>query len=180
MNQNPLPTASDDFLRELQTRLRRLSYTDNTIPTVSSDGLWGPQTEAAVRTFQRTRGLSETGQPDFETWNALLHAGEEDARHHSPCAALIPVRNPAVFDTLSDRPELVRMVQLLLRSVAEVCAFPHLVEVNGVYNEDTASAVAVVQQANGLVPTGRFDCDTWDALAVMYNLENAKGQCSAR
>lgn len=39
--------------------------------TVSVDGVWGPQTAAALREFQQERGLSATGELNTETLAAL-------------------------------------------------------------------------------------------------------------
>jgi peptidoglycan hydrolase-like protein with peptidoglycan-binding domain len=38
---------------------------------VTADGLYGPQTQAAVMQFQRQKGLNPTGIVDGGTWNAL-------------------------------------------------------------------------------------------------------------
>lgn len=38
------------------------------------DGKFGPKVDAALRSFQRGKGLTETGQADKATWQALLEA----------------------------------------------------------------------------------------------------------
>lgn len=50
----------------LQTRLIRLAYLDT-----AATGLFGPQTETAVRAFQAAEGLAETGRADVVTLAAL-------------------------------------------------------------------------------------------------------------
>ena len=39
---------------------------------VETDGIFGAETEAAVRQFQRTHGLTVDGVAGVKTWNALL------------------------------------------------------------------------------------------------------------
>lgn len=39
---------------------------------VDTDGIFGAETEAAVRQFQRTHGLTVDGVTGIQTWNALL------------------------------------------------------------------------------------------------------------
>lgn len=40
------------------------------------DGLFGPQTEAAVKAFQQLSGLPVTGMVDEETWQGLTGSPE--------------------------------------------------------------------------------------------------------
>ena len=59
-------------IEELQTYLHRISYEDPKIPRVIPDGIYGPDTTAAVRAFQTARGLSIDGLAGPETFRALL------------------------------------------------------------------------------------------------------------
>lgn len=42
------------------------------LPPVEPDGIYGPQTEQAVRAFQRYFGIDETGVVDQYTWNRIV------------------------------------------------------------------------------------------------------------
>ena len=55
----------------LQTLLNNARKTYNPIPALTTDGIFGAQTNTAVRTFQRYAGLSVDGIVGPATWNAL-------------------------------------------------------------------------------------------------------------
>jgi hypothetical protein len=59
-------TASDETVREAQSALNARGYDAGTV-----DGLWGPNTQSALRRFQADRGLAPTGTLDDETRTAL-------------------------------------------------------------------------------------------------------------
>ena len=56
---------------ELQQRLRNISKVHKDVPSVIPDGIFGEETENAVRAFQRKFGFSETGVVDFEIWDRI-------------------------------------------------------------------------------------------------------------
>ena len=60
--------ATGDKVRQLQQQLARISKTYAAIPTVTVDGVYGPATRQAVRTFQQVFGLPVTGVVDYNTW----------------------------------------------------------------------------------------------------------------
>jgi peptidoglycan hydrolase-like protein with peptidoglycan-binding domain len=105
---------------------------------VEVDGDFGEQTEAAVRDFQRAKGLAVDGVVGKETWNALwvtVQAGAE----------------------VSDA---VRAVQTLLNRHGQA------VEVDGEFGEQTEAAVRSFQRAKGLAVDGIVGDQTWTALAA--------------
>ena len=60
--------ASGDKVRQLQNQLNRIARNYPAIPTVTPDGIYGPATAEAVRTFQRIFKLPQTGVTDYATW----------------------------------------------------------------------------------------------------------------
>lgn len=63
--------ASGDKVRQLQQQLNRIAQNYPAIPTIVADGIYGPRTAQAVRTFQQIFGLPATGVTDFATWYAI-------------------------------------------------------------------------------------------------------------
>ena len=61
-------------VRELQYFLRFISEFESTVPTVRFDGIFGAETESAVRAFQSLYGLPVTGVVDTDTWVTLYRA----------------------------------------------------------------------------------------------------------
>lgn len=60
--------ASGDKVRQLQTQLNRIARNYPAVPTVTADGIYGPATAEAVRTFQGIFNLPQTGVTDYATW----------------------------------------------------------------------------------------------------------------
>ncbi len=60
--------ASGEKVRQLQTQLNRIARNYPAIPTITADGIYGPATAEAVRTFQRIFNLPQTGVTDYATW----------------------------------------------------------------------------------------------------------------
>lgn len=57
-----------DSVRQMQEQLNAIASVYSSIPAVAVDGVYGPQTEAAVRAFQQTFGLPANGIVDLPTW----------------------------------------------------------------------------------------------------------------
>lgn len=60
--------SSGEKVRQLQNQLNRIARNYPAIPTVTPDGIYGPATAEAVRTFQRIFNLPQTGVTDYPTW----------------------------------------------------------------------------------------------------------------
>lgn len=60
--------SSGDKVRQLQTQLNRIARNYPALPTITPDGVYGPATADAVRTFQGIFNLPQTGVTDYATW----------------------------------------------------------------------------------------------------------------
>lgn len=78
--------ASGDKVRQLQRQLNRIAQDYPAIPVLSADGIYGPRTAEAVRTFQQIFGLPQTGVTDFATWYAISRIYVGVARLSEPGA----------------------------------------------------------------------------------------------
>lgn len=63
--------ASGDKVRQIQQQLNRIAQNYPAIPTINADGIYGPATAEAVRTFQGIFNLPQTGVVDYSTWYSI-------------------------------------------------------------------------------------------------------------
>ena len=61
----------EEATAELQRYLRAVSYRHDRVPHVGIDGIYGEETEDAVRAFQLLFGLPVTGAVDLLTFSLL-------------------------------------------------------------------------------------------------------------
>ena len=162
----------------IQVALNRISQNYPAIaklPTV--DGIYGTQTENAVRSFQRIFGLTPDGIVGKATWYALV-------RLYTAVTQLSELRsqgqqfysvNWEYPDALSrgDRGEKVRLLQYMLSVMSEFIAEIPAVSVDGIFGTATESAVRAAQRWFGLPVTGTVDARTWDEIYDQYSgIEN--------
>lgn len=69
--------ASGKVVEQLQTFLRVIAQNNNAVPLVTVDGIFGPQTQAAVTAVQRINGLPQNGAVGPITWNAIVNMYNE-------------------------------------------------------------------------------------------------------
>ena len=60
--------SSGEKVRQLQRQLNRIAQNYPAIPKIDVDGIYGPKTVEAVRTFQNIFNLPKTGVTDYATW----------------------------------------------------------------------------------------------------------------
>lgn len=59
---------SGDKVRQIQAQLNVISDAYPLIPKIAEDGIFGPETEEAVKTFQKIFKLTQDGIVGFQTW----------------------------------------------------------------------------------------------------------------
>ena len=166
-------TAKENNIRELQEKLRGLSYTDDTMPRPAVTGIRDETTDRALLAFRRKAGLEETEHADLSAWRALDAAHLRNIRRYSPYTPLYPVSGDAFF-AMPYPPSFLLLLQVLLITLSETTDAIPPVSLTGVFDVQTAQALSAIQSLAGLSPTGRLDASTWDTLAALYNLETAK------
>lgn len=128
------------------------------------DGIFGPQTEAAVRTFQSRRGLPVTGIVDVRTWTALgVNCGVTPPVPPTPPP---PQEFFCPILKLGDVGPAVRFLQRLLRERNLYAGV-----IDGDFGGRTQQAVRQFQRQQGLPVTGVVNRATWEALGVRCDSE---------
>ncbi len=158
----------------VQVELNRISQNYPAIPKISQvDGIFGAQTEAAVRKFQEIANLAVDGVVGRETWYALV-------RYYIAVTNMAELRSQGQrFYTISwattnpieqgDRGVKVEHLQYMLSVLyAYIPGIPP-VTVDGVFGPATRDAVIAAQRRFGLPQTGIVDFDTWDEIYDQFS-----------
>lgn len=153
-------------IRAIQKRLRILSQSDDRLPTVFIDGIYGAETEATVRAFQETRGLPVSGTVDIETHRRITE--EYDALlRRAELAAGSPDFESYEGNAISEGDEFdgVIALQLLFRSISEQDE-RFRISADGSYGAETAAAVRLFNALRGRDEDTRVDREFWNELAL--------------
>ena len=150
----------------VQVELNRISQNYPAIPKIPLvDGIFGAQTEAAVRKFQEIVNLAVDGVVGRETWYALL-------RYYVAVTSLAELRSQGQrFYTISwatsnpieqgGRGVKVEHLQYMLSVLSAYIPEIPPVTIDGIYGSATRNAVIAAQRRFGLPETGIVNFDTW-------------------
>lgn len=153
--QAPADDLSPATIRKLQHSLMQGGYEVD-----STDGVWGPKTAAALREFQRIKGLPATGRADAPTLSALgvtAGAAGPGAGRGEATAPPVRARSPADLDR-----ETIRAVQRALAAQGLTVG-----AADGRWGDQTESAIGNFQRARGMPASGRLDAPTLAALGLL-------------
>ena len=153
-------------IRSLQERLRFLSKHGIPIPSVFIDGIYGTETEAAVRAFQNNQGLPVTGAVDLETHQTLENEYQLLLKKNErlPSSPDFDSYAGGVI-SMGDRFDGVLALQLLFRSIADQNELFNITA-DGVYGEETATAVRLFKALRGAEINETVDRLFWNELAL--------------
>ena len=158
-----------NYVLLLQSLLDYISIFYPTIPAITKDGIYGRNTEDAVRQFQRTFGLTETGTVTPLIWNALYQVYLNIINSITPS---LPNQGfPGRDLRRGDSGENVKLMQTYLNAIARRYTTIPVVTVDGIFGGDTENAVLAFQRAVRLNPTGVIDVSTWERIVELYNFE---------
>ena len=174
---SPLRRGSrGEAVQRVQVMLNRISRDYPAIPKVYPvDGVFGPATEASVKTFQQVFDLTDDGVVGSGTWYKLvfLYVGVLDlAELISQGQTYYPSGGgtqpfPSVLRE-GDRGEPVKVIQYLLSVVGEFYSAIPEVAIDGIFGPATKNAVIALQRLAGLAQDGVVGARTWAALYRLY------------
>jgi len=157
-------------IRSLQTMLRVIGEHDTSAKRIVPDGIYGPETAAAVSVFQRKHGLPVTGITDQATWEAVTAIYEPALIEIDEAVPLHIILNPRQVIRKGERHPHIYLVQGMLAALSEIYESVGQPGHSGILDEATADAIASFQALNGLPMTGNLDKHTWKHLALQYPL----------
>ena len=158
-------------VRSLQYYLAVISYfSDGLVPPVAIDGVFGPETTAAVRAFQTVAGIPADGIVGQQTW-LLLERAYQDILNSLPqgIEGNKAKPYPGYFLSLGQEGEDVQDLQTYLRGIAEYTGVIPVIEVTGVYDTATRDVVSALQAQNGLPANGAVGPATWNLIRRLYD-----------
>lgn len=158
---------SGSIVRDLQYMLAVLGDYYPEVRPIEYDGVFGPQTEAAVRDFQTLAGLPVDGIVGPETWRLLYPAYLNIVNTYGVSTTGVSLY-PGLTLSQGARGEDVSALQRFLARIAQSVAGIPSVTVDGVFGPATERAVIALQNLYGLKPTGVVGPLTWDAAASLY------------
>lgn len=166
----PIASFVNQPIRSLQSMLRVLSVQDDQYKQVIPDGIYGPQTLAAVSTFQRIHGLPITGITDQLTWNTIVSIFTPAAVDVAEAEAINIILNPNQVIRRGEANPNLYLVQAMLVVLADMYACIQKPSFTGVLDAETSSALSSFQELSQLPMTGELDKMTWRQLALQYPL----------
>ncbi len=165
-------------IRILQGQLNRIRQNYPAIPQISQvNGVFGADTERAVRAFQRIFQLEEDGIVGKATWyrikqiyNGVKKLSELDSEGIRPEELEPVVLTDLIPGTYSNE---MKTVQYYLAVIGYFISGLPEVEIDGYYGPETEEAIRQFQNYYGLPVTGRMDRETWNRVVRVYNEINA-------
>lgn len=164
---------SGNNVKIIQTELNRIARNYPAIPRIENEnGVFGVDTEAAVRKFQEIFNLNQTGTVDKSTWYRIkqYYVGVKGLSELQSEGINLTEAGIPFATVLSEGMEGidVRTLQYYLNVIAYFNPNLSLVLLDGVFGPQTRDAVIAFQNFYGLPPTGTLALPTWDMLDRIY------------
>lgn len=157
----------------VQTSLNRIGQNYPAIPKVSPvDGIFGPQTEAAVKAFQQIFSLDPDGIVGRATWYQIVRvyvAVLKLAELQSEGQKFFFIQEYPEFLSLGDTGVLVEQLQYMLSVLSSFLPQVPDPGMSGIFDNATLNAVRGFQRYAGLPVTGSVGEATWDAIFEQFN-----------
>ncbi len=153
---------------ELQEFLRYISDYIKGVPKIHPDGIYGPETQSAVRAFQARFMLPQTEEPDIATWTAIVETYDELQRINQipNKIAGYPLEVPHLKE--GDNYEEIYFLQIMLRRIAKIYQNVVSPDLTGVYDQKTREAVRDFSRLYGK-ESDIVDRELWNILTDTYN-----------
>ena len=157
----------------VQTSLNRIGQNYPAIPKVSPvDGIFGPQTEAAVKAFQQIFSLDPDGIVGRATWYQIVRvyvAVLKLAELQSEGQEFFFIQECPEFLSLGDTGVLVEQLQYMLSVLSSFLPQVPDPGMSGIFDNATLNAVRGFERYAGLPVTGSVGEATWDAIFEQFN-----------
>lgn len=164
------PGESGITVMVLQYYLNSIATYYIEVPSVTVDGIYGRETEEAVKAVQGLFKIAQTGVIDRETVFAIydVYLGITDVTRDYDVTVAAPYGGQLL--TVGSSGDDVRRLQYYISVIATVYKDVDAPEITGTYGEETGEAVSKIQSIFGITVTGIAGPITWDAIVNEYEL----------
>jgi len=156
---------------DLQNMLYTISRYQNGTPDVLPDGIFGTKTAQAISKFQQSVGIAPTGVADNETFRAISEKHRE-VTFFTSTPAKIAFYPRIIVKPLKkgDKHDSVSFAQILFNRLSD--DFPDYQNniVSGMLDDITERNLTLFQRVNRIEPNGEIDRQTWERMALYYNM----------
>lgn len=165
---------SGNNVKIIQTELNRIARNYPAIPKIAEEnGVFGVDTEAAVRKFQQIFELAPTGEVDKSTWYKIkqYYVGVKNLSDLVSEGVTLSEAQVPFATQLSEGSQGigVRTIQYYLNIIAYFNPDLNPPPLDGIYSPETTAAVKQFQQYYGLPVTGVLNTATWNVLNRIYS-----------
>ena len=163
--------AKGDEVLTLQYYLSYIALFVQTVSEAPMDGDFGPATDNAVRSFQRTYGLPVNGIVDRATWDRIENVYYEfisQIDFEFGSGRILPFPGRVLREGVEGND--VRVLQEYLNLISE--SYPEIprVNVDGVFGQQTARQVKEFKEIFNIPGApDRVNAPTWNAIASIYD-----------
>lgn len=162
-----------DQVKIVQSELNRIRINYPAIPKISKvNGIYGVETENSVKKFQEVFNLNETGKVDYSTWykikyiyNAVKRLNDLYSEGIKEGESIVTFSSKLSY---GDTGLFVKGLHYYLKTIAFFDPSLPILDVNGVYNDNTKSMVINFQNRYNLPATGEVDAKTWTKIREVY------------
>ena len=163
-----------DQVEIIQSELNRISINYPAIPKITKvNGIYGIETEDAVKKFQQVFNLNVTGKVDYSTWykikyiyNAVKRLNDLYSEGISEKESIVTFSSKLQY---GDTGLYVKGLHYYLNVIAFFDPTLPLLDVNGVFNDNTKSMIINFQNRYDLPTTGVVDSKTWLKIKEVYD-----------
>lgn len=161
-----IPSAVENVQRYLYF----LSKKGYGITAVYPDGIYGEETVIAVKEFQNKQGIDETGIVDFITFTAIV------CEYNKALIDSLPPTRIRIFPRLlqgrsinpGEENKYITQIQTILVSLGTVFEEFNDIDINGMYDSKTETAVNFIKNSFGVTADSIINKEFFAMLAQLY------------
>ena len=152
----------------MQEFLRVIAMRDETLPVLIPDGIFGTETEATVKIFQKNNGLPETGEVDNDTWDRIIEVYTK-ARVYAeppPSTQMFPASD-FIIQEGEDGAFMLPLQSMILAVTRRFSNIPDF-ELSGVHTGDAVATTRELQKYLDTECDGEIDIHCWHHISRLY------------